>query len=72
MVTSTVNLNHTKILKVEECQTIKQADLNKTIITSESRILSSFGFGLASKIESFGESTVVSHTIMVISKKKKR
>ncbi|KAI8882554.1 MSF1-domain-containing protein [Backusella circina FSU 941] len=63
MITSSVNLNHTKILTVEECQTIKEVDNKRTVIISESRIHSGFGFGMAGKIESFGESTVVSHTL---------
>ncbi|KAJ1680167.1 hypothetical protein EV182_000560, partial [Spiromyces aspiralis] len=54
--TKTRNITHTRMLKVEEAQTIKASPEdpeNHTTGCNETRIVSNFGYGLNSKIESF-------------------
>jgi len=50
----TKNLDHVKVMKVEEWVTLRQTPEGKTLQTTEARILSGFGWGLAKKIESHG------------------
>jgi hypothetical protein len=67
MVTRTRNLNHVRIMQVEETQTITQHPINPEITTvrTEARIISKFGWGLASRIEIFGESNFANNAAKV-------
>ncbi|GAB5591217.1 hypothetical protein Unana1_06117 [Umbelopsis nana] len=58
MVTRTRNLTHVRIMQVEETQTITPHPVNAdmTSVKTEARIISKFGWGMASRIELFGES----------------
>jgi hypothetical protein len=58
MVTRTRNLNHVRIMQVEETQTITPHPVNRdmTTVKTEARIISKFGWGMAQRIEMFGES----------------
>jgi len=50
----TKNLDHVKIMQVEESVVFKQADAGKTLQTTEARIVSGFGWGLTKRIENHG------------------
>ncbi|KAI9311116.1 PRELI-like family-domain-containing protein [Dichotomocladium elegans] len=57
MVTRTKNLNHVRIMQVVETQIFKPNGEWSTTCKSEACIVSRFGWGLASKIEKFGQSS---------------
>jgi len=50
----TRNLDHVKVMRVEEVTTLSQAEDGKTLQTNEARIVSRFGWGLAKAIENHG------------------
>jgi len=50
----TKNLDHLKVMQVEEWVMFRQTPEGKTLQTTEARILSGFGWGLAKRIESHG------------------
>ncbi|RDB29506.1 Protein UPS1, mitochondrial [Hypsizygus marmoreus] len=50
----TKNLDHVKVMQVEEWVNFRQTSDGKTLQTTEARILSGFGWGLAKKIENHG------------------
>jgi len=50
----TKNLDHIKVMQVEERVFLRQTEEGKTLQTTEARILSGFGWGLTKKIESHG------------------
>jgi len=50
----TRNLDHVKVMQVEESVLFKQAEDGKTLQTTEARIISGFGWGLTKRIESHG------------------
>lgn len=50
----TRNLDHVKVMRVEEITTLRQAEDGKTLQTNEARIISRFGWGLAKTIENHG------------------
>ncbi|KAF8649801.1 hypothetical protein AX16_005566 [Volvariella volvacea WC 439] len=50
----TRNLDHVKVMQVEEWVHFKETPEGKTMQTTEARILSGFGWGLTKKIESHG------------------
>jgi len=50
----TRNLDHVKVMRVEEFTTLHQVDAGKTLQTNEARIVSRFGWGLAKTIENHG------------------
>ncbi|KAF8898474.1 PRELI-like family-domain-containing protein [Infundibulicybe gibba] len=50
----TKNLDHVKVMQVEESVVLQQTPEGKTLQTTEARILSGFGWGLARRIESHG------------------
>jgi len=50
----TRNLDHVKVMRVEETVVLTQAADGKTLQTNEARIISRFGWGLAKSIESHG------------------
>ncbi|KII93322.1 hypothetical protein PLICRDRAFT_130975 [Plicaturopsis crispa FD-325 SS-3] len=51
----TKNLDHVKVMQVEESVSFRQADDgHKTLQTTEARIVSGFGWGLAKRIENHG------------------
>lgn len=54
MQTTTRNLDHTKIMMVEENQLYEGDERGTTSVRTQARILSQFGFGLTSQIERFG------------------
>ncbi|ORX52805.1 MSF1-domain-containing protein [Hesseltinella vesiculosa] len=56
MVTRTKNLNHVRIMQVEETQTFTRHG-DWTSCKTEARIISRFGWGLAGRIEGFGQSS---------------
>jgi hypothetical protein len=68
MVTKTKNLNHVRIMQVEETQMFKQHEQNPewTACKAEARIVSKFGWGMTSRIEGFGQSTFIANTAKVI------
>ncbi|KAJ1941694.1 MSF1-domain-containing protein [Linderina pennispora] len=55
MVAKTRNITHTRLMKVEEKQTLcaDPADNSRTLCKNETSILSNIGYGLNSKIENF-------------------
>ncbi|KAL1935469.1 hypothetical protein VTP01DRAFT_4609 [Rhizomucor pusillus] len=59
MVTRTKNLNHVRVMQIVETQIFKQHAENPewTSCKSEACIVSRFGWGMAGKIELFGQST---------------
>ncbi|ORZ06641.1 PRELI-like family-domain-containing protein [Absidia repens] len=59
MVTRTKNLNHVRIMQVEETQTFTAHGVNgeSTSAKTEARIISKFGWGMTSRIEGFGQSS---------------
>jgi len=50
----TKNLDHVKVMQVEEWVWFRQTAEGKTLQTTEARILSGFGWGLTKRIESHG------------------
>jgi len=50
----TRNLDHVKVMRVEEITTLRQGEDGKTLQTNEARIISRFGWGLAKTIENHG------------------
>jgi len=50
----TRNLDHVKVMRVEEITTLRQAEDGKTLQINEARIVSRFGWGLAKTIENHG------------------
>lgn len=56
MISTTRNISHKGIICVEETQTLVQhpENANWTQVTTEARIMSNVGWGLTSRIESFG------------------
>ncbi|TFK76752.1 MSF1-domain-containing protein [Pluteus cervinus] len=50
----TKNLDHVKVMKVEEWVEFRETQEGKTLQTTEARILSGIGWGLTKKIESHG------------------
>lgn len=50
----TRNLDHVKVMRVEEITTLRQAENGRTLQTNEARIVSRFGWGLAKTIENHG------------------
>lgn len=50
----TKNLDHVKVMQVEEWVMFNQTPEGKTLQTTEARILSGFGWGLTKRIESHG------------------
>lgn len=50
----TKNLEHTKIMQVEESVFLRQTEDGKTLQTTEARVLSGFGWGLTKRIETHG------------------
>ncbi|KAJ2710075.1 hypothetical protein H4R19_003929 [Coemansia spiralis] len=55
LVSRTRNITHTRLLKVEEKQTlaVDPLDAGRTLCTNETCIVSSIGYGMNSRIESF-------------------
>lgn len=51
---TTRNLDHVKVMRVEETQTFRQLDTGKTLQVTEASIVSRFGWGLTKQIESHG------------------
>jgi len=50
----TRNLDHVKVMRVEETVVLRQAEAGKTLQTNEARIISRFGWGLTRSIENHG------------------
>ncbi|KAG6837878.1 hypothetical protein H0H93_013031 [Arthromyces matolae] len=50
----TRNLDHVKVMQVEEWVMLRQSSEGQTVQTTEARIRSGFGWGLTKKIESHG------------------
>ncbi|KAI4529015.1 PRELI-like family-domain-containing protein [Schizophyllum commune] len=50
----TKNLDHVKVMQVEESVFFRQTPEGKTLQTTEARIRSNFGWGMAKRIESHG------------------
>ena len=67
MITRTKNLNHVRIMQVEETQIFKQHEQNKdwTACKTEARIVSKFGWGMTGRIEGFGQSTFIANAAKV-------
>lgn len=61
MITRTKNLNHVRVMQVEETQIFKQLDNNRTSCKTEARIVSKFGWGMTGRIEGFGQSTFIAN-----------
>ncbi|KAI0336148.1 MSF1-domain-containing protein [Cubamyces sp. BRFM 1775] len=51
---STKNLDHVKVMRVEEHIHIRQAENGQTLQTTEAFFLSGFGWGLTKRIENYG------------------
>ncbi|KAI1797582.1 MSF1-domain-containing protein [Ganoderma leucocontextum] len=51
---TTKNLDHVKVMRVEEHIHIRQAEDGKTLQTTEAMFLSGFGWGLTKRIENYG------------------
>ncbi|RPD63257.1 MSF1-domain-containing protein [Lentinus tigrinus ALCF2SS1-7] len=51
---TTKNLDHVKVMRVEEHIHIRQTEEGKTLQTTEAMFLSGFGWGLTKKIENYG------------------
>ncbi|KAI0786105.1 MSF1-domain-containing protein [Abortiporus biennis] len=58
---STRNLDHVKIMRVEETITLRQTEDHKTIQHTEARFVSGFGWGLTKRIESHGVAKFKAH-----------
>ncbi|CAJ0847540.1 3041_t:CDS:2 [Entrophospora sp. SA101] len=56
MTTSTTNITHDRVMKVEERQTFRVDPNNPehTQVTIEARVVSNFGWGLTERLEGFG------------------
>lgn len=69
MITRTRNLNHVRVMQIEETQIFKQHDQNPdwTSCKTEARIVSKFGWGMTGRIEGFGQSTFIANTAKVTS-----
>ncbi|ORY06326.1 MSF1-domain-containing protein [Basidiobolus meristosporus CBS 931.73] len=65
MTTCTKNLNHTRIMQVEETQTFKPHPDHAqwTKVTTEARIISNLGWGLTGKLEGFGVKKFADNTV---------
>ncbi|KAI8372568.1 PRELI-like family-domain-containing protein [Choanephora cucurbitarum] len=63
MVTRTKNLNHVRIMQIVETQTFKQHETNPewTVCKTEACIVSRFGWGMAGRIEGFGQSSFIAN-----------
>ncbi|KAG1316853.1 hypothetical protein G6F62_013238 [Rhizopus arrhizus] len=63
MITRTKNLNHVRVMQIEETQIFKQHEQNSdwTACKTEARIISRFGWGLTGRIEGFGQSTFIAN-----------
>lgn len=74
MITRTKNLNHVRVMQVEETQIFKQHDKNPdwTSCKTEARIVSKFGWGMTGRIEGFGQSTFIANAAKVKKIKKLR
>ncbi|EKM60806.1 uncharacterized protein PHACADRAFT_246960 [Phanerochaete carnosa HHB-10118-sp] len=48
---TTKNLDHVKVMRVEEHVTLKRTDDNKTVQKTEARFISNFGWGLTKQLE---------------------
>ncbi|EGO02716.1 hypothetical protein SERLA73DRAFT_84484 [Serpula lacrymans var. lacrymans S7.3] len=57
----TKNLDHVKVMQVEESQLFQQVENGKTLQTTEANITSKFGWGLTKKIESHGLARFKAH-----------
>lgn len=68
MITRTKNLNHVRVMQIEETQIFKQHEQNPdwTACKTEARIISRFGWGLTSRIEGFGQSTFIANAAKVL------
>ncbi|KAI0757280.1 MSF1-domain-containing protein [Daedaleopsis nitida] len=51
---TTKNLDHVKVMRVEEHVHIRQTEEGRTLQTTEAMFLSGFGWGLTKKIENYG------------------
>nr|VWP01394.1 Glucans biosynthesis glucosyltransferase H (EC [Ganoderma boninense] len=51
---TTKNLDHVKVMRVEEHIHIRQAEDGKTLQTTEAKFVSGFGWGLTKRIENYG------------------
>ena len=71
MITRTKNLNHVRVMQIEETQIFKQHEQNSdwTACKTEARIISRFGWGLTGRIEGFGQSTFIANAAKVPKKK---
>jgi hypothetical protein len=67
MVTRTKNLNHVRIMQIEETQTFT-AHGETTNCKTEARIISRFGWGMTSRIEGFGQSSFAANASKVSKK----
>ncbi|KAI8388524.1 PRELI-like family-domain-containing protein [Radiomyces spectabilis] len=63
MTTRTKNLNHVRIMQVEETQTFRPNEQNPafTSCKTEARIISRFGWGMTNRIEAFGQGSFASN-----------
>ncbi|CAO3678023.1 unnamed protein product [Rhizopus stolonifer] len=63
MTTRTKNLNHVRVMQIEETQIFKQSEQNPDWTTSktEARIISRFGWGMTGRIEGFGQSSFIAN-----------
>jgi hypothetical protein len=64
MSTSTMNITHQRLMKVEEVQTIDSTDVG-TRVRTQARVVSEFGWGLRGRIEGFGISKFVENAARV-------
>ncbi|KAI0080015.1 MSF1-domain-containing protein [Panus rudis PR-1116 ss-1] len=58
---TTKNLDHVKIMRVEERITLNQTEDNKTLQHTEARFISGFGWGLTKRIENHGLARFKAH-----------
>ncbi|KAI9296381.1 MSF1-domain-containing protein [Neoconidiobolus thromboides FSU 785] len=65
LVSKTKNLNHARVMKVEETQTFKVSSKNKewTSVKTEARIISRIGWGITSAVERFGINKFEKNTV---------
>lgn len=63
MITRTKNLNHVRVMQIEETQIFKQHGQNPewTSCKTEARIVSRFGWGMTGRIEGFGKSSFIAN-----------
>ncbi|KAG1444173.1 hypothetical protein G6F56_010407 [Rhizopus delemar] len=61
MITRTKNLNHVRVMQIEETQIFRFENLDRTSCTTEARIISRFGWGMTSRIERFGKSSFIAN-----------